>query len=132
MAHTNERDGGVDLVADWKVPKDPLIAIADKEDPYQIIQVVVQCKAYKNGVSKNDVQDIRDTVENRNYDGYFLAVSSYIKNSLADQLDRMRTNGKTWVDWWTQSEIEDRLKKNEELILKYKSILKSSKSVRPA
>jgi hypothetical protein len=120
LAHTRERDGGVDLVAEWLLPKNSL---TPGEDPYIKLNVIVQCKAYKNGVGKSDVQDIRDTVEHRNYDGYFLATSSYTKLSLSDHLDKLRVSGKLWVDWWTSAEIEDRLKKHEDLIKKYRSIL---------
>ncbi|PJJ83305.1 restriction endonuclease [Mucilaginibacter auburnensis] len=65
LAHTRERDKGADLVAEWVVSKDSL---SPDEDPYMTINVIVQCKAYKNGVGKSDVQDIRDTVEHREYD----------------------------------------------------------------
>lgn len=123
IARTRERDGGVDLIADWVVPKRPDEIFSDHDDPFKIINVVVQCKAYKSGVSKSNVTDIRDTVDYRNYNGFFLAVSSYTKKSLTDYLDRLRTDGKIWVDWWTRMEIEDRLKKHEDLILKYSSIV---------
>jgi hypothetical protein len=121
LAHTRERDKGADLIAEWVVPKDSL---SPGEDPYMTIKVIVQCKAYKNGVGKSDVQDIRDTVEHRDYDGYFLATSSYTKASLSEHLDKLRTKKQLWVDWWTSAEIEERLKKHEDLISKYRSILK--------
>ncbi|TDG36075.1 restriction endonuclease [Pedobacter changchengzhani] len=105
LASTREPDGGVDLIVEWLVPKE---AVIPDEDPYIKYSVVVQCKAYKNGVGKSDVQDIRDTVESRDYEGYFLAVSSYTKRSLTDYLDKLRTSKKLWVEWWTKSEIEDR------------------------
>lgn len=120
LAHTRERDAGVDLVAEWHIPKGE---IAPGEDPYFKLNVIVQCKAYKSGVGKSDVQDIRDTVEHRNYDGYFLATSSYTKMSLSDHLDKLRVSGKLWIDWWTSSEIEERLRKHENLIRKYRHIL---------
>lgn len=122
LAHTNEPDGGTDLIAEWRVPKD-YRTINKYEEPYEILNVIVQCKAYKNGVGKSDVLDIRDTVENRDYDGFFLAVSSYTKKNLTNHLDKIRLNGKIWIDWWTSAEIEERLKANEDLITKYQTIV---------
>lgn len=123
VAHTRERDGDVDLVADWLIPKEDIEIINEESKPFKKINVIVQCKAYKNGVGKQDVTDIRDTVDYRNYDGYFLVVSSYTKKSLSDYLDKLRVDGKIWIDWWTKAEIEERLKKHEDLILKYNSIV---------
>ena len=120
LAHTRERDKGADLIAEWIIAKD---RVAPGENPYVTINVIIQCKAYKNGVGKSDVPDIRDTVEHRNYDGFFLATSSYTKASLSEHLDKLRIKKQLWVDWWTSAEIEERLKKHEDLILKYSSIL---------
>ncbi|MFA6057844.1 MAG: restriction endonuclease [Taibaiella sp.] len=123
--HTRERDGGVDLVIDKQVPKD--VMSSKESNPYKTLKIAVQCKAYKDGVSKSQITDIRDTIEFRNYDGYFLVVSSYIKNSLSDHLDKLRTDGKFWIDWWTFDEIEKRLKLNRDLIEKYRDIVQLKK-----
>lgn len=124
LAATNEQDGGTDLIAEWNVLKQPEEILNEKDSPYRKINVVVQCKAYKGGVGKSNVQDIRDTVDFRGYDGYFLAVSSYTKRSLSDYLDKLRSSKKLWIDWWTRSEIEDRLKKQSDLLIKYSSLVK--------
>lgn len=121
-SHTRERDGGIDLIVDWKVPKERMTR--DDKIPYNTLKIIVQCKAYKEGVSKSHVYDIRDTIEYRNYDGYFLAVSSYLKKSLSDHLDKIRTDGRFWIDWWGRDEIEKRLKNNRDLIVKYSNIVK--------
>ncbi|MFA7444951.1 MAG: restriction endonuclease [Flavobacteriaceae bacterium] len=122
IAHTRERDGGVDLIVDWKVPKTKMYS--NDTEPYYILKIIVQCKAYKEGVSKSKVTDIRDTIEYRNYDGYFLAVSSYIRKSLSDYLDKLRTEKKFWIEWWSRDEIEKRLINHKDLILKYSDIIK--------
>ena len=119
-AHTNERDDGVDLIAEMVIQK-PFIT-SENESPFTKIKVIIQCKAYKNGVSKSDVTDIRDTVEYRDYDGYFLAVSSYTKKSLSDHLDKIKRDNKIWIDWWSRDEIEERIKNNEDLLYKYSDL----------
>ena len=40
----------------------------------------------------------RATIEYRNYDGYFLVVSSYLTKSLSDYLDKLRTENKFWIE----------------------------------
>ena len=123
-SNTHERDGGADLIAEFNVPKKNFEMKIEGEDIFKKIRVVVQCKAYRNGVGKSDVLDIRDTIDYRNYEGYFLAISSYTKKSLSDYLDKLRTDGKIWIDWWTRSEIEEKLKQHEDLIIKYNSLMK--------
>jgi len=121
MANTGERDGGTDLTAEWNIIKRQLKN--EDEYPFEKINVVFQCKAHKDSVGKSEVLDIRDTVDARGYRGYFLAVSGYMKKSLTDFLDKLRNSGQLWVDWWTRSEIEDRLRRHEDLIVKYRSIV---------
>lgn len=122
VSHTNERDGGVDLIAEWIIPNRYGDDI--EKSSYKFINVIIQCKAYKDGVGKSKVTDIRDTVEFRNYDGYFLAVSSYLKNSLSQHLDKIKTEGKIWIDWWGRDEINKRLIKNPDILSKYTTIVR--------
>ena len=122
VAHTNESDGGRDLIVKWRINRNTAEELSEKSRPYIEKEVIVQCKAYNKGVGKSDVIDIRDTIEFNNYAGYFLAVSSYTKRSLTDHLDNMRIKGKYWIDWWTRQEIDERLKSNPDLISKYPEI----------
>lgn len=119
VAHTNEADGGKDLlITKIQLQFDKINMLKAKE-----IEVIVQCKAHANGVSKNDVTDIRDIVEDFNYDGYFLAVSSYTKRSLTDHLERLRLKNNFYVDWWTEDEIFQRLTNHKDLIMKYSNLI---------
>lgn len=119
VSHTNERDGGRDIIAEWLIPKSKIKA---EDHVYESKRILVQCKAYKNGVGKKDVTDIRDTVENYDSDGYFLAVSTYTKSTLTDHLDKIKRDSKIWIDWWTQSEINEEILKYPDIILKYRSM----------
>ena len=92
-----------------------------------MIRVIVQCKAYQNGVKKSDITDIRDTIEFYECKGYFVVVSSYLKSSLTDHLDSLREKGKFWVDWWTKQEIEERIRKNEDLLNLYPNVFEAKK-----
>lgn len=121
-AHTNEPDGGRDLICRKRIPNpNP----SENGPTSIIIDAIVQCKFYKGGVGKDKVLDIRDTVEHNNYGGYLLVVSSYTKKSLTEHLDALRKKGVLWIDWWTQDEIFDRIKRHPDLLSKYQDLISS-------
>lgn len=122
VSNTNEPDGGKDLLCDW-LTQPPSIDLDEDTSPYLIRRVVVQCKAFKDAVPKSRVTDIRDVVEHHNANGFFLAVSSHLGNTLTEHLYKMRTDGKVWVDWWTRSEIEERLRRNRHIVTQYPDIV---------
>ena len=70
----------------------------------------MQCKARKKIVGKAEVKDIRDTIEDHDAQGYFLAVSNRLTSGLTDHLLKMKQEGKFYIDWWTRDQIEKRLK----------------------
>jgi len=74
------------------------------------------------------VADIRDTIEAHNANGYFLATSSYLTIDLTGHLERMRNEKKYYVDWWTKTEIGERLRKYPHVSNIYRGILKMIKT----
>ena len=123
VSRTNEPDGGKDILCDWLTQPPSQSYLDEKNPPYVIRRIIVQCKAFKDAVPKSKVTDIRDTVEHHNADGFFLAVASYLGNTLTEHLYKMRTDGKIWVDWWTRSEIEERLRIHRHIVSKYPDIV---------
>ncbi len=125
ISPSNERDGGRDLVAEWETPPILKQSLGENgESPYTHRKVVVQCKASKGTVGKSKVQDIGDTVEHYGAQGYFLAVSSQLSTTLTDHLDKRRSDGKIWIDWWTRYEIEEKLKAHPDIVAKYPNTIK--------
>jgi len=119
----NERDGGKDILCEWFTAPTMTDEISENIPPAVLRRVVVQCKAYSKAVGKSDVRDIRDTVEHHEATGYFLAVSSQITTTLTDHLDFLRRRGKIWVDWWTRSELEEKLSIHQDIACKYPNML---------
>lgn len=119
VSHTNESDGKKDLIIDLKVLPNNYQKLPEEINPYSIIKVIVQCKAYQKAVSKSDVTDIRDTIEDYNYNGFLLVVSSYTTRNLTEHLDKLRNKNQFWIDWWTKQEIEEKLKLHEDLLFKF-------------
>jgi len=126
VSHTNEQDGGRDLIVEWRTPPLTNETVKENESPYRNRKIIVQCKASNMGLGKSNVNDVRDTIEHFGYDGYFLAVSSYTKRNLTDALDKIKNDGKFWINWWTRHEIEARLSRHKDLIDKYPTIVSSS------
>ena len=119
VSHTNERDGGRDMIADWIIADENP---SENRPVYSKKRVIIQCKAYKNGVGKQDVLDIRDTVDRYDSQGYFLVVSTYTKATLTEHLDKIKQSGKIWIDWWTRKDIDEEILKYPDIITKYQSL----------
>ncbi|MEA4839754.1 MAG: restriction endonuclease [Bacteroidales bacterium] len=123
VSHTNESDGGRDFIAEIDTPATQSDVIYKDKVPFIRRRIIVQCKAYKNGLAKKDVIDIRDTIEHYNAQGYFLIISSYIKRSLTEHLEKLRYESGFYVDWWGKEELENELLRNKDLIDKYPKII---------
>lgn len=123
VSHTNEADGGRDLIAEWIVEDFENNRIIKGKPIYKVNKVIIQCKAYKEGVGKDKVKDIHDMLEHYECEGYFLIVSSYLKRGLTEYLEKMRIRKHYWIDWWTKNEIERELMKYPDLIDKYSDIV---------
>ncbi len=118
-----EPDNGRDLIAEWRTP--PLLGqiLASEQNPYTDRHIIVQFKGFKKNVGKSDVTDIRDTIEHYNAQGYFLAVSSYLTSPLTEHLEKLRNGGRYWVDWWTRSEIEEKLRMYPDIAARFPNIV---------
>jgi hypothetical protein len=121
--HSRDADGGKDLLADWVTPRLPGTRLDDHTPPNVVRKVLVQIKDRSRSVGKNMVTDIRDTVEHHGATGYLLVVSTQITSDLTDHLDRLRTNGTFWTDWWNRQEIEDRLNTNPDIAENFSDIV---------
>lgn len=82
---------------------------------------ICQCKAYQRNVGKSDVQDIRDTIEFHGATGFHLMVSSRITSPLIKHLELLKP--KYAVDWWTEREIFNYLRRYPYIADRYIDIL---------
>lgn len=127
---TNERDGGRDFTANWVVPVgDGLVKEgsspleAGVPTPARAINVVVQVKALNPSVGKSKVQDIRDTVERHEANGYILIAFPQPANSLVEHLSALAKRG-IWTNWWDRAQIEARLRKHIDLVARFADLVK--------
>ncbi|WP_127547452.1 restriction endonuclease [Paenibacillus amylolyticus] len=115
-----QADGGRDLEVEMVFKKQ--ILVDSNEPPYEMKKILVQCKAYQQNVNKNNVQDIRDTIDMHRADGYYLVVSSQITRQLHEYLKSLRDRG-LLVDWWNREDIEDKLRVHPEIAKRYPDII---------
>lgn len=127
---TNERDGGRDFVARWVVPvghgltgEESAPVEAGVPTPAKTLNVVVQVKARNPSVGKSKVQDIRDTVEGHEANGYFLIAFPQPANSLVEHLSTLAKRG-IWTNWWDRAQIETRLRKHVDLVARFADLVK--------
>lgn len=112
MGKSNNSDGGRDIL---------IYKTMYKDEQRMEYLVIGQCKAYEKSVNKKDVTDIRDMLDDNGARGFFLAVSSQATVPLIDVLRKI--GEKYEVDWWTEREIFQRLRRNSYLVERYKDIL---------
>lgn len=123
VAPLNQPDGGRDII----IEKRQAVDFDSKgNNPFVVKKIIVQCKAYKKNVGKGSVNDILDTIDYYDYDGYLLVVSSQLTTPLTDRLDKLRTRRGLDIDWWNRNEIEDRLNVHRDLLKKYSDIVQAS------
>lgn len=127
-APTNQGDKGRDLIIDWEVVN-LNHSFSQGVPPSQIQRIVGQCKASNNSIGKSKVQDIRDTIEQHDASGFFLAVSTQITNPLTETLEKLNQK-QLWTDWWNRDDIEFRLNQNQDLIPKFDKVLKIKNTIK--
>lgn len=116
----NDRDGGRDILTDWCIP-------ASHGSPgsthSRTVRIIAQIKSRSRSVGKQDVQDIRDTVERHGAAGYFLIAHPRMSASLVDHLDHLRCQRKFVVDWWEARDLEGRLRRHPDIAQRYPQIV---------
>ncbi|WP_164465517.1 restriction endonuclease [Burkholderia gladioli] len=126
---TNERDGGRDFIARWVVPvSDDMMKAESRHVDVGVptlakaLNVVVQVKVRNPSVGKSKVQDIRDTVEFHEANGYFLIAFPQPANSLVEHLVALAKRG-IWTNWWDRAQIETRLRKHIDLVARFSDLI---------
>lgn len=118
---THSPDGGRDLIAEWVEPAQG--SVPEGVSPISKTLMVVQCKHRFRTVNKEDVQDIRDTIERHRAGGYFLAVSNNLSKPLVDVLITLRDRPDTFAEWWARKDIEDQLRQHPDIASRYRDVV---------
>lgn len=130
---TNDRDGGRDLLVNWKVPNDHIDtpdvgattgAIGAASTGTKTISVLVQIKSRSKTIGKQNVQDIRDMLERYQAQAFFLIAYPRISAPLVDYLENLRKTTGLGTEWWEASDIEDRLRRHPDIALRYPTLVR--------
>lgn len=123
VGNTREGDEGRDLICEWTTVLSSAEKVQEKKPPMETRRVIVQCKASAKSVGKAKVQDVNDTVRSHGCNGYLLVVSSQLSVPLTRFLEGLRNGPEIWADWWTRSEIEERLRNRPEILARYADVV---------
>lgn len=130
---TREGDDGRDFMADWSLTPftGPVVGVSKGEVPLNMrMEVLIQVKLRKRGVSRSDVPNLRDTLEHYDCAGLLVVAFPRVTTQLFDHLREMRRRGQFWVDWWGKPEIEHRLRRNSDLAARYSDVVRLERAVR--
>ena len=126
-----DRDGGRDILIDWMVPNthgertgsEVIDDVMEQESKgTRTIRVIAQVKSRSKTIGKRDVQDIRDTLEHHEAEGFLLIALPRISAALVDHLDKLK---KTTVrtEWWEFRNIEERLRRHPDIARRYPQLV---------
>lgn len=127
---TNEPDDGRDFMAEWTVPPSGAVTqgVTDGLPLMQRRHVLVQVKIRARGVSKQDMPDIRDTLEHHRCSGLMLVAYPNITAQFANRLLAMRRAGSFWIEWWQRGQIEQRLRQHPDIARRYSDLVTVNRS----
>ena len=125
LGGSREGDGGRDLVVSWVTPPTPGTAVPEGDTPGRERRVIVQCKVRKRSVGRSDLGGgVLDTLFMYRGEGYFLAVSTQLAVATIDLLDEIERRGDYFTGWWGRREIEQRLRRNPQVLRRYGDIVR--------
>jgi hypothetical protein len=119
---TYDRDAGRDIIIERIMSRITARGVLrEDESPWEHLRLIGQCKTTRDGraIASSKVQNILDTIEAHNGNGYLLAASSELTGSAVDRLNTFRERGKYHIEWWTPLETEQRLRQNPDIAMRY-------------
>ncbi len=128
----NDRDSGRDILIDRKVPAPHSTGAKDSTSKggaavcfkgTRVLRFIAQVKSRQRTIGKSDVQDIRDTLERHQADGFLLIAHPRISSSLVDHLDGMRRKKVFQAEWWEARDLEDRLRRHPDIAKRYPRLM---------
>lgn len=133
VGDTNDRDGGRDILIDWHLPEHHHVKINNTSEESNSVsggvgikRIIAQVKYRSKTIGKRDVQDLRDTIDHYEADGYLLIAHPRVSSQLFDHLDKLRSQTNFLTEWWDQGDLERKLRQHPDIARRYSDILKIS------
>jgi hypothetical protein len=122
---TREPDDGRDFLVDWITAPDRGGNTWNRDGPLsEEREVIVQVKVRRSGVGRSDLPGIRDTLEHYRCGGLLVVAFPRITVSLMNHLAELRRRGQWWVEWWGQTELEERVRRYPELAGRFPDLIR--------
>jgi hypothetical protein len=122
VGQASASDAGRDVIAEWYLGPAPWQE-AKKENALERKRIVVQCKGFKTSINLSKLSDISTIVDFHNAQGYLLVAYPTVTPQVVDYMNSVPARRNFWADWWTQAEIEDRLRANLDIAERYPDLL---------
>ena len=132
VGSVNDRDGGRDIIIDQKIPNrhsdsTQVTSLSSKEEirpsGTKTVRLIAQVKTRSNIVGKQDVLDIRDTLERHRAEGFLLIAHPRISSALVDHLEDLRQRTELHTDWWETCDIENRLRRHPDIAKRFPELV---------
>jgi hypothetical protein len=85
--------------------------------------IVVQVKAYQTAINLSKVPDVPKILDLHAADGYLLVAFPRVTPQVVDYMTRVPQQRRFWADWWTQAEIEERLRTSLDVVKRYPDLV---------
>ena len=127
VAPTNQGDNGRDLICEYNMSYDER-QVEKSEGSVKGGSMIVQCKtnlvsSKRSSIGKADV-DVANTIFDYRPDGYMLVVNTQITRDLTEMLEKQRDRREqNRISWWNAFDVEERLRKNPDILARYRNIV---------
>lgn len=120
-----ERDRKRDIIADWVLPSAPWQRPHPDEPPLVRRRVVVQCKVRRRSVNLDDLPNIPVVLQMHDADAYLLVADERVTSDVVDFLTTVPGRVGFWANWWSRTQVEERLRDHPEIARLYSDIVTS-------
>lgn len=126
VSPTNQPDRGRDLIIDYVSYKSADTVVMEGEQPLNISRCLVQCKltlktlGIPSGIGPVESMFLGD------YEGYFLITNSILSSDHTALLEKLRADGRYFVEWWTKFEVEEKLRSHVDILFRYRDVVEYS------
>jgi hypothetical protein len=120
----NASDEDRDIVADWLLPPAPWEKAHEDAAFLQRRRVVVQCKARGRPVNFSHLPNIPMVLQYHDADAYLLVADPRVTKAVVNYFTTVPQREGFWADWWTRTEVEERLRICMEILPRYTDLVR--------
>lgn len=124
VSPTNQPDRGRDIIMDYASFKPINSVVMSDDQPLHIARLFVQCKLTSKTLGIPSGIGPVESLYLGDYEGYFLITNSILSSDHTALLEKLRSDGRYLIEWWTNVEVEERLRSNFDILHNYSDVVK--------